>query len=96
MRIFAIRDGNANVPKDLAYLFYYEKDKTFYIELPEGADEWETPLLLSSFVKRGETTVNPYWSRTLDRSCETTVSNCMMNSIFSCWPTGDVPRTSII
>ena len=63
MRIFAIRDGNADVPKDLAYLFYYEKDKTFYIELPEGADEWETPLLLSSFVKRGETTVNPYWSK---------------------------------
>lgn len=63
MRIFAIRDGNADGPKDLAYLFYYEKDKTFYIELPEGADEWETPLLLSSFVKRGETTVNPYWSK---------------------------------
>lgn len=35
----------------------------FYIELPTDADEWETPLLLSSFVKRGKRTVNAYWSK---------------------------------
>ncbi|MBQ8062943.1 MAG: helix-turn-helix domain-containing protein [Clostridia bacterium] len=62
MRVFAIRDGEAEVLKDLAYLIYYEKAKKFYIELPEDADEWETPLLLSSFAKRGERTVNSYWS----------------------------------
>ena len=63
MKIFAIRDESAQEQKDLAYLLYYEQEKRFYIELPENADAWETPLLLDSFVKRGETTVNSYWSR---------------------------------
>ena len=63
MKIFAIRDESAQEQKDLAYLLYYEQEKRFYIELPENADAWETPLLLDSFVTRGETTVNSYWSR---------------------------------
>ena len=63
MKIFAIRDAADNLKKDLAYLLYYETDKRFYIELPENADPWETPLLLSSFVQKGENTVNSYWSR---------------------------------
>ena len=46
--------------KDLAYLFYYEKEKLFFTELPEEADPWETPLLLSSFAERGIKTVNSY------------------------------------
>ena len=62
MRIFAIRDELSVERKDLAYLLYYEVDKKFYIELPENADPWEVPLLLSSFVKRNEKTVNSYWS----------------------------------
>ena len=63
MKIFAIRDAADQSNKDLAYLFYYENDRKFYIELPEKADPWETPLLLSSFVKKGERSVNSYWSR---------------------------------
>lgn len=63
MKIFAIRDETDNTRKDLAYLIYYETEKKFYIELPEGADSWETPLLLSSFVQKGERTVNAYWSK---------------------------------
>ena len=63
MKIFAIRDESAQEQKNLAYLLYYEQEKRFYIELPENADAWETPLLLDSFVKRGETTVNSYWSK---------------------------------
>lgn len=63
MKVFAIRDEEEYGSKDLAYLIYYEADKRFYIELPEDADPWETPLLLSSFVKRGEKTVNAYWSK---------------------------------
>lgn len=35
MKIFAIRDESAEVQKDLAYLFYYENIKQFYIELPD-------------------------------------------------------------
>ena len=60
MKIFAIRDEYAAEQVDLAYLLYYELEKRFYIELPENADPWETPLLLSSFVKQGETSINSY------------------------------------
>ena len=63
MKIFAIRDETSKDNKDLAYLLYYELEKRFYIELPEDADPWETPLLLDSFVKRKEKTVNSYWSK---------------------------------
>ena len=63
MKIFAIRDESAVEQVDLAYLLYYELEKRFYIELPENADPWETPLLLSSFVKQGETSINSYWSK---------------------------------
>ena len=38
-------------------------EKRFYIELHENADPWDTPLLLSSFVKNGETSINSYWSK---------------------------------
>ena len=61
MRIFAIK--NDEDKKTLAYLLYYEKEKSFYIELPDDADPWETPLILSSFAKKNITTVNSYWSR---------------------------------
>lgn len=61
MKIFAIREDE--ILKDLAYLIYYEKEKQFYIELPEDADPWETPLLLSSFAKRGKKTVDAFWSK---------------------------------
>ena len=63
MKIFAIRDAAEQSNKDLAYLLYYEIDKKFYIELPENADPWETPLLLASFAKNGEQSINSYWSR---------------------------------
>lgn len=63
MKLYVIRNEEDATNKDLAYLFYYEAEKRFYIELPDDADEWETPLLLSSFVKRGKKTVNAYWSK---------------------------------
>lgn len=63
MKIFAIRDERDAQGRDVAYLIYYEKDRRFYIELPDDADPWETPLILSSFCRRGEKTVNAYWSR---------------------------------
>ena len=62
MKILAIRDDNIK-NKDLAYLFYYEKDKQFFIEIPDNADPWDTPLILASFVKKGETTLDDHWSR---------------------------------
>ena len=63
MKIFAIRDETDSRQKNLAYLLYYEIEKQFYIELPDRADPWATPLLLSSFAQKGETTVNSYWSK---------------------------------
>ena len=63
MKIFAIRDESAEIQKDLAYLLYYELEKRFYIELLDGTDPWEMPLLLDSFLKSNETTVNSYWSK---------------------------------
>ena len=54
MKIFVIRNEEDKTRKNLAYLIYYEKDKRFYIELPDDADIWETPLILSSRLKRGE------------------------------------------
>ncbi len=63
MRIFAIKDETLPSDRILAWLIYYEKAKAFYIELPDDADPWETPPILSSFVKRGEHSVNSYWSR---------------------------------
>ncbi|MCI6996340.1 MAG: DUF2442 domain-containing protein [Eubacterium sp.] len=63
MRAFAIRDEEEQRIKVLAHLIYYEKDKRFYIEVPDDADVWETPLLLASFVKRGKRTIDSYWSK---------------------------------
>lgn len=62
MKIFAIRDEQETPKKDLAYLFYHEKSKKFYIELPDDANEWDTPLLLSSFAARRKHTINSFWS----------------------------------
>lgn len=61
MKIFAIKSDSTG-EKVLAYLIYHERAKQFSIELPDAADEWETPLLLSSFAKRGVRSINPYWS----------------------------------
>lgn len=41
----------------------YEREETFHIEISESVDEWEAPLILSSFVKRGVRALDPYWSR---------------------------------
>ena len=62
-RIFAIKDESLPQDRILGYLVYYETAKAFYVELPDDADEWETPLLLSSFVKKGEHSIGGYWSR---------------------------------
>lgn len=63
MKVFAIRDANDETNRDLAYLLYYEREKVFYIELPENADFWNTSIFLSSFAKRDIRTINPYYSK---------------------------------
>lgn len=63
MRVFAIKEKGIDEKSLLGYLIYYEKAKAFYIELPETANVWNTPLIISSFVKRGEYSLNSYWSK---------------------------------
>lgn len=61
MKIFAIKENN--VANEIGYLFYYEKTKEFYIELLDGLEEWDIPMLLASLYKKGERTIGDYWSR---------------------------------
>ena len=63
MRAYAIRDASIDKSRDLAWLLYYEREDTFHIEISDNVDEWEAPLILSSFVKRGVRALDPYWSR---------------------------------
>ena len=63
MKIFAIREYKKDT-NTIGYLFYYEKSKEFYIELLDDLSEWDIPLLLSSLYKKGERTINSYWSKT--------------------------------
>ena len=61
MKVFSIKNDSIN--KDpVGYLVYYENPKSFYIELKDGLDPWDAPLLLSGFVERGEYSINSYWS----------------------------------
>ena len=62
MRVFAIRNADDPLPRDAAFLFYCEREKKFRIELPDDADPWNTPLILSSVLLQGSRTVNAYWS----------------------------------
>ena len=60
MKLYAIRDDNKRA---CAYLFCYPKSKEFVIELNNKADHWETPMLLSSFAKKGILSIDPYHSK---------------------------------
>lgn len=62
MKVFAIRDENEQKNQAVSYLLYFEKEKKFYIEAPSKIDYWKAPLVISSFVKRNEFTINSYWS----------------------------------
>ena len=57
MKIFAIRNADVDKKKDLAFFFYFEKIEEYCIEIVAGADEWEMPFVLDTYVRRGEWTV---------------------------------------
>ncbi len=59
--VFEIRDASMN-DEVLGILFYYEREKRFFIELLSDYDEWEAPFLFESFVKRGEYSIDSEWS----------------------------------
>lgn len=55
MRIYEIRDEDDNI--EVGILLYYEKSRSFIVELMEGLDEWTAPFLFASYVKRGVYTI---------------------------------------
>lgn len=57
MKIYAIYDEEMNSRQALGYLFYYEKAKEYIIELMEGIDEWDAPILFQGLVRRDIYTV---------------------------------------
>lgn len=63
MKLFAIKDDTMPQDMILGYLIYHEASGAFFIELPDGADSWDLPILLSSFADRGEYSIDSTWSR---------------------------------
>ena len=49
MKAYAIRDASIDKERDLAWLLYYEEERAFHIEICDDVDEWDVPLILSSF-----------------------------------------------
>ena len=62
MKICEILD-EANDNAILGYLFYYEKDDLYSIELAPGISEDEATVFFSWFVRNSVMTVSPEWSR---------------------------------
>ncbi|MBQ1472858.1 MAG: hypothetical protein IIZ31_03620, partial [Lachnospiraceae bacterium] len=51
MKAYDIYDQE--LERSLGTLLYYEKSKTFVVEVMDDLDEWTAPLLFTPFVKRG-------------------------------------------
>lgn len=63
MKIYAIQDDTFTKNKILGYIFYFEKDKNWYIELCDNISEWEAPFILDHFISKGELYVPFYYSK---------------------------------
>ena len=57
MKSYAIYDDDLERELPIGYLFYYEKSKSFVVELCEDLDEWEAPLLFQGLVSKNIFTV---------------------------------------
>ena len=57
MKSYAIFDEALNRQTAIGYLFYFEKSRSFVIELCRNLDEWEAPLLFQKLVREGQYTV---------------------------------------
>ncbi|MCI5622941.1 hypothetical protein [Anaerostipes sp.] len=58
MKSYAIYDEGLDRESAIGYLFYYEKAKSFIIELCKDLDEWDAPLLFQGLVRKGIYTVS--------------------------------------
>lgn len=57
MKSYVIYDETLDSGRAVGYLFYYEKARSFVIELCEDVSEWDAPLLFQGLVKKGIYTV---------------------------------------
>ncbi len=55
MRIFEIYDEENNT--SLGTLLYYQREKTFLVELVDGLDEWTAPFMFSTYARKGIYTI---------------------------------------
>lgn len=64
--IFEIRDAaqplGHNRGRLVGYLFYFERSRRFYAEVPCELDEWEAPAMFYGHVKRGIYSIDSKWS----------------------------------
>ena len=63
MKTYVIRDESRTPALPLGYLQYYEKSRSFVIELDDSLPPNEFPLLFYEFVRKGIFTIDPGWSR---------------------------------
>lgn len=62
MKRYAIRNDIYSKDKILAVLTYDEQAHTYTIDVPEENSENEVPMLIASFVKRGQRHIGNEWS----------------------------------
>ena len=55
MKIFEIIDEENKI--QIGVLLYFEKDRSYVVELCEGLDEWTAPLMFTAYVKKGIYTI---------------------------------------
>lgn len=63
MKIYAIRDDEERPYEEFGYLFYYETDKKFYIELLSDSDPGRMPFILRDKAEEKCYTLDSSWSR---------------------------------
>lgn len=76
MKIFAIQNEYDN-SAPTSFLFYYEISRKFYVEITDGANEWQVPFAFSGLVRKNIRTVNA--SRSLRWVRERIVPNDRQN-----------------
>jgi hypothetical protein len=57
MKSYAVYDEQLELTDPIGYLLYYEKSKSFIIELSSDLDEWQAPLLFQGLVRKGIYTI---------------------------------------
>lgn len=64
MRIFAIKNDDDITEKRIyGYLFYYENEDKYHIEIPRDVEYWEAPMIIDHFVEDGSYCIGEHYSK---------------------------------